>query len=102
MEIKHLSMETFKEFINEDFVVVDFWATWCGPCRMLAPNLEKLANNDNVKVGKVDVDEVSELAEAFSISSIPTLLIFKSGKVVSKQVGYLDYDALKKWVENNA
>ncbi|MBR2825834.1 MAG: thioredoxin [Solobacterium sp.] len=69
-------------------VLVDFWASWCGPCKMLAPIVEEIANeNDDIKVGKVNVDEEIELAKQFGIMSIPTLLIFKDGKVVNQSVG---------------
>lgn len=70
-------------------VLVDFWATWCGPCRMLAPTIEEIAREQEgiVKVGKVDVDEQPELAAKFGISSIPTLMVFKDGKVTGSAVG---------------
>jgi thioredoxin 1 len=71
-------------------VLVDFFATWCGPCRMIAPLVEEIAEEhaDTVKVGKVDVDESPDLAAAFGVSSIPTLVVFRNGQVVSKTVGY--------------
>ena len=70
-------------------VLVDFWATWCGPCRMLAPIISQIATkfSDRIKVGKVDVDENPVLAESLGISSIPTLILFKDGQVVSQRVG---------------
>ena len=79
-----------EEVINSDIpVLVDFWATWCGPCRMLAPTVEKIAEEQEgiCKVGKVDVDEQPELAAKFGISSIPTLMVFKNGKVTANAVG---------------
>jgi thioredoxin 1 len=70
-------------------VLIDFWATWCGPCRMLAPVIEEIANErSDIKVGKVNVDDEGELATAFGISSIPTVVLMKDGKVVSQSVGY--------------
>ena len=70
-------------------VLVDFWATWCGPCRMLAPIIEEIAESrSDIKVGKVNVDEEGELAVRFGISSIPTVMVFKNGDVAAQAVGY--------------
>ena len=70
-------------------VLVDFWASWCGPCRMLAPVVAQIADaRDDVKVGKINVDEQPELAARYSVSSIPTVLVFKDGKVATSSVGY--------------
>ncbi len=80
----------FNEIVNGDKpVLIDFWASWCGPCLMLAPTIEELAGEYEGKavIGKVDVDANPNLAAQFGIRSIPTLLIFKGGEVVDKQVG---------------
>lgn len=70
-------------------VLVDFWASWCGPCRMLAPVVAQIADaRDDVKIGKINVDEQPELAARYSVSSIPTVLVFKDGKVAASSVGY--------------
>lgn len=70
-------------------VLVDFWATWCGPCRMLAPIIEEIAESrSDIKVGKVNVDEEGELAVRFGISSIPTVIVFKNGDIAAQAVGY--------------
>lgn len=71
-------------------VLLDFWATWCGPCRMLAPVVEKIAEKyeGTVKVGKINVDEEPELANAFHVESIPMIVIMKDGKAVNTSVGY--------------
>ncbi|MBQ6496442.1 MAG: thioredoxin [Firmicutes bacterium] len=86
-----ITKENFqKEVLESDIpVLVDFWATWCGPCRMLAPTLEEIAeeNEGKLKVGKVNVDEQQELAIQFGIMSIPTLIVFKDGKAVNKTMG---------------
>ena len=73
---------------SEKTVLVDFWATWCGPCRMLAPVIEEISEErTDIKVCKVDVDEEPELAAEYGIQSIPTLLVFKDGKAVNKSIG---------------
>lgn len=78
------------EVVKSDIpVLIDFWAEWCGPCRMLAPTVEAIANErTDIKVGKINVDEEEELAVRFGIESIPTLIIVKGGEVVAKQIGY--------------
>ena len=83
-------------------VIVDFWATWCGPCRMLAPELEAFAeeNEGKVKVGKVNVDEEGELAREFGIMSIPTLLVFKNGEMVKKSIGFIKKDEIGALLDN--
>lgn len=85
-----LTKENFSEMANSGKpVVVDFWATWCGPCRRVAPIIEELANEyaDQAIVGKVDVEEQDELAAQFGIRNIPTVLFIKDGQVVDKVVG---------------
>lgn len=74
----------------EGTVLIDFWATWCGPCRMLSPIVDEVASErPDVKVGKINVDEQPELAQQFGIMSIPTLLIFKNGEKVQESVGLI-------------
>ncbi len=88
----------FKEFTGEKdrLVVLDFWAEWCGPCRMLAPVLEEIRTEyPEVAFGKVNVDEEAGLAQMFGIVSIPTLVFMKNGKIIKKSVGYLDADGLR-------
>ena len=83
-------------------VLVDFWATWCGPCRMLAPLISQLAikYSDSIKVGKVDVDENPLLAQSFNISSIPTLIFFKDGKILSQRVGGAPMGVLEAFIKD--
>lgn len=82
-------------------VLVDFWASWCGPCMMLAPVIEEIAEDyeDEVAVGKVNVDEEPELSAKYGIESIPTLLLFKNGAVVKKSVGYLPKNSIEEMLD---
>lgn len=101
MALEHLTVENFKDFIySEDLVLVDFWATWCGPCRMLTPVLEELNAKTGLKIGKLNVDEVGEVAQAFKVQSIPTVIAFKSGKIVDTKVGYMPLNMIEAWVNS--
>ncbi|HOA11162.1 MAG: thioredoxin [Bacilli bacterium] len=101
--IKYLeNAADFKEIISKGTVLVDFYADWCGPCRMLGPVLEKLSKErTDVTVLKVDVDTFGALSQQFSVFSIPTMILFKDGKPVGKQVGYKAFSQLVDFIDNN-
>ena len=81
-------------------VVVDFWAEWCGPCRMIAPALEEIATamGDKVKIVKLNVDENPQIAAKYGVMSIPTLMMFKNGELASRQVGAAPKQKLEQWI----
>ena len=97
----HLTKDGFDKAISSGTAMVDFWASWCGPCKMLAPVLHEIAeeNADTLKVGKINVDEQMELAMRFQVSSIPMLVVFKDGKAVAKSVGYRSKPEIAAMVE---
>jgi len=101
MAIVNVSDQSFNsEVESTGTVLVDFWAPWCGPCKMIAPILEELSNDlgDSVKIAKVNVDENPESASRFGVMSIPTLILFKDGQPVDKVVGLNSKDALKNMI----
>lgn len=102
MAILHITKDNFEqEILKSDVpVLVDFWATWCGPCRALGPVLEEIASEtSSVKIVKVNVDEQPELASQFRIMSIPTMILFKSGEVADKTVGLLPKDEVLNFIK---
>ena len=97
--VMEITMDNFEqEVLNSDIpVMIDFWATWCMPCKMLAPTIEELAEEANgaYKVGKIDVDKSPSLAAQFGVMSIPTVIVFKNGKAVDKTVGVVPRSQLE-------
>ncbi|MBQ2945361.1 MAG: thioredoxin [Clostridia bacterium] len=89
MAVLHLTKDDFEKVITEnETVLVDFWASWCGPCRMLGPIIDEIANErPDITVAKVNVDEEEELAAQFEVMSIPTVIIFKNGEIAQKSIG---------------
>lgn len=103
-KIINLTSETFNDVVlkSDKPVVVDFWATWCGPCRMVGPIMDELANDfdGKVQIAKVNVDEQGELAAKFKIMSIPTILTFKGGELVEKTVGARSKEEFSEMIDN--
>ena len=102
-ELKITAANFENEVLNSDkLVLLDFYADWCGPCKMLAPVVHEIAeeNAGTLKVGKINVDEQMELAMRFQVSSIPMLVVFKDGKVVTKSVGYRPKEEITAMVES--
>lgn len=97
-----ITMDNFDNEVTncEKTVMLDFWADWCGPCKMLAPTISEIAEefSDSVKVGKVNVDEQPELADKFGITSIPTVIVFKNGKISGNSVGYVPKSKLEQMI----
>ena len=94
--MKYLENEKdFNELIKEGKVLVDFYADWCGPCKMIGPVLEEIANeNSDIEVVKVNVDNFENIARNYGIMSIPTLIVFENGKEVNKSIGFVDKDGI--------
>ena len=93
--VKEINSVEFKEVVKEGRVVVDFFATWCGPCKMLSPVMDNIANDlQNIKFFKVDVDKNEDIAREYGIMSIPTIIIFNDGEVVNTLVGLRSKDEL--------
>ena len=95
----HLENENFDDLIKEK-VVVDFYATWCGPCKMLGPVFEELSTEINdIKFIKVDIDEHEDLCRKYKVMSVPTLIVFDKGKEVKRNIGFIPKDRLKEFIK---
>ena len=97
MAIIHGTDENFNELIKEK-VIVDFFATWCGPCKMLSPVIEEVSKSVDIDFVKIDVDKCPETAKKYGVMSVPTLLKFENGEVVDTKIGYMNPDELSIWI----
>lgn len=102
MKVLTLTTDNFQSETKSRITVVDFWASWCMPCRMMGPIIEKFAENadESVRVGKVNVDENPTIAQEFAVRSIPTIIFFKDGKEAARCVGLTSKETLQKTVES--
>lgn len=98
MEIIHLEEQNFKKLIQEPTILVDFYANWCGPCKMLSPILEKVSSD--IKVIKVDVDKFEKLSRECGIMSIPTVILFENGEEVKRNIGFMSQEQVEKFISN--
>ena len=96
-----LNAEVFDDLIKEDLVLVDFYASWCGPCRMLSPILDEVINETDITLIKVDVDKHSTISKQYGIMTIPTMILFKNGEMIEKRVGMTSKDAVITWIKEN-
>lgn len=103
MALQHFNEESFQQALGTNrLMAVDFWATWCGPCRMLGPVIEQLAEEyeeQEVVIGKVDVDENPALAQQYGVMSIPTVIFFKDGKEIERKVGVADFEIYADFID---
>ena len=105
MSLKHFTRETFEKELNGGaLMLVDFWAEWCGPCRMLGPVIEGLADEyeGRAVIGKVNVDEEGELAMRYGVMNIPTVILFKNGREIDRKVGVMPPQVFTQVLDENA
>ena len=103
MSVLHVGKDNFEELVlkSDKKVLLDFWAPWCGPCKMIAPFVEEIAEeNDHITVAKINVDEEAEIAIQFGISSIPTLMVMENGQKTGQMIGYRPKADIQKLLED--
>ncbi len=101
MPLEHADSKNIDEMVKEGLVLLDFYADWCGPCKMIGPVLEQVAEeNEDIKVVKVNVDENISLAQQYGVQGIPSLFVLKEGEVVAQKAGFMPKDALVEWVRS--
>lgn len=97
--IKELTTENFNDEIKDNLVLIDFYAVWCGPCKMMHPVLEKISEEyQNIKILKINVDDHEKITREYGVMSIPTLLLFKNGEMVEKNVGFMPKENIELWL----
>lgn len=102
MSVLHLENENFDEIISSGLTLVDFYAEWCGPCKMIGPIVEEVSGElTDVQIVKINVDEHSDIAQKYGVMSIPTLILFKDGKEVEKNIGFMPKEDLIEFINKN-
>lgn len=101
--VKKLNADDFNETISEGLILVDFFAEWCPPCRMLEPILEEIAEQmqGKIKLCKIDIDQAQSVTSSYQVTSVPTLILFKNGKEVNRTEGLKDVDVLKEFISEH-
>ncbi|MEG1351143.1 MAG: thioredoxin, partial [Bacilli bacterium] len=97
--IIELSNENINELVKDDKVLVDFYATWCGPCKMLSPVIHELVDKTGIKVIKIDIDKHEDIAREFNVMSVPTLIVFENGKALKTSSGFMPLELLERFIK---
>ena len=103
MPASHLTTQDFEQQTNKGLALIDFWATWCGPCRIVGPVIDELAEEyqDKILVVKIDVDKEPTLAEKFQVMSVPTVIVLKDGQELERTIGFVDKEGYKNLIEKH-